>query len=196
VQLKGSTSNWHETNGAQRWPRNDMAPRGPGEDFENNLRNRRATKSNKPLKKLVPVERIELPTFGLQNRCSTAELNRQMAFGTSGNPDRPRRSLAGSNTRLDPKGLEPRGQVQPPAAIKRRPPSRLFDFVVWPRHLPKGAFPRAARACSSAGENDCRLVDFFGYATAGAILHRRWTARLLRAKEWSRFASKVSDKNL
>jgi hypothetical protein len=27
--------------------------------------------------KLVPVERIELPTFGLQNRCSTAELNRQ-----------------------------------------------------------------------------------------------------------------------
>jgi hypothetical protein len=26
---------------------------------------------------LVPVERIELPTFGLQNRCSTAELNRQ-----------------------------------------------------------------------------------------------------------------------
>ena len=26
---------------------------------------------------MVPVERIELPTFGLQNRCSTAELNRQ-----------------------------------------------------------------------------------------------------------------------
>jgi hypothetical protein len=31
----------------------------------------------KPLQMLVPVERIELPTFGLQNRCSTAELNRQ-----------------------------------------------------------------------------------------------------------------------
>jgi hypothetical protein len=28
------------------------------------------------LLKLVPVERIELPTFGLQNRCSTAELYR------------------------------------------------------------------------------------------------------------------------
>jgi site-specific DNA recombinase len=28
-------------------------------------------------KLVVPVERIELPTFGLQNRCSTAELNRQ-----------------------------------------------------------------------------------------------------------------------
>ena len=26
----------------------------------------------------MPVERIELPTFGLQNRCSTAELNRQL----------------------------------------------------------------------------------------------------------------------
>jgi hypothetical protein len=32
---------------------------------------------------LVPVERIELPTFGLQNRCSTAELNRHlMEFST------------------------------------------------------------------------------------------------------------------
>src|SRR6186713_1653663 len=29
-------------------------------------------------KRLVPVERIELPTFGLQNRCSTAELNRRI----------------------------------------------------------------------------------------------------------------------
>jgi hypothetical protein len=27
---------------------------------------------------MVPVERIELPTFGLQNRCSTAELNRHL----------------------------------------------------------------------------------------------------------------------
>src|ERR1700676_1085241 len=27
---------------------------------------------------MVPVERIELPTFGLQNHCSTAELNRQI----------------------------------------------------------------------------------------------------------------------
>ena len=27
--------------------------------------------------KLVPVEGIEPPTFGLQNRCSTAELNRR-----------------------------------------------------------------------------------------------------------------------
>ena len=27
---------------------------------------------------MVPVEGIEPPTFGLQNRCSTAELNRQV----------------------------------------------------------------------------------------------------------------------
>jgi hypothetical protein len=31
----------------------------------------------------VPVERIELPTFGLQNRCSTAELNRRTRIVSS-----------------------------------------------------------------------------------------------------------------
>ena len=31
---------------------------------------------------MVPVERIELPTFGLQNRCSTAELNRLIQDGS------------------------------------------------------------------------------------------------------------------
>jgi hypothetical protein len=35
---------------------------------------------------LVPVERIELPTFGLQNRCSTAELNRRMTEKDSSRP--------------------------------------------------------------------------------------------------------------
>jgi hypothetical protein len=35
---------------------------------------------HKLLISLVPVERIELPTFGLQNRCSTAELNRHKLF--------------------------------------------------------------------------------------------------------------------
>jgi hypothetical protein len=56
--------------------RYDVAPRSPDGDSENNLQYLGATNSNKPLKMLVPVERIELPTFGLQNRCSTAELNR------------------------------------------------------------------------------------------------------------------------
>src|SRR5436190_8102511 len=32
---------------------------------------------------VVPVERIELPTNGLQNRCSTAELNRQLPAATT-----------------------------------------------------------------------------------------------------------------
>ena len=42
------------------------------------LRHCRATASTNcaPSDFLVPPERIELPTFGLQNRCSTAELNR------------------------------------------------------------------------------------------------------------------------
>src|SRR6266480_1525592 len=37
---------------------------------------------------MVPVERIELPTFGLQNHCSTAELNRrnEPCFGERRNP--------------------------------------------------------------------------------------------------------------
>jgi hypothetical protein len=39
--------------------------------------NRQLDFSAKSLILLVPVERIELPTFGLQNRCSTAELNRR-----------------------------------------------------------------------------------------------------------------------
>jgi hypothetical protein len=42
---------------------------------------------------MVPVERIELPTFGLQNRCSTAELNRRIeAIGARWINIRPRRS--------------------------------------------------------------------------------------------------------
>jgi hypothetical protein len=41
-------------------------------------------KCTKCLILLVPVERIELPTFGLQNRCSTAELNRHLADVSKG----------------------------------------------------------------------------------------------------------------
>jgi hypothetical protein len=38
----------------------------------------RRSSSGVELPNMVPVERIELPTFGLQNRCSTAELNRPL----------------------------------------------------------------------------------------------------------------------
>ncbi len=59
---------------------------------------------------MVPVERIELPTFGLQNRCSTAELNRRLNFA-SGPAKSPgfRRSCGRSNIRLARKGPEPLG---------------------------------------------------------------------------------------
>ena len=36
------------------------------------------------LQGMVPVETIEVPKFGLQNRCSTAELNRRMKQPMSG----------------------------------------------------------------------------------------------------------------
>ena len=44
--------------------------------------------------RMVPVERIELPTFGLQNRCSTAELNRHRG-GDNERGGLPSRSMFG-----------------------------------------------------------------------------------------------------
>jgi hypothetical protein len=58
---------------------------------------------------MVPVERIELPTFGLQNRCSTAELNRRIEAIGARRKYLPHGSIFGrSNTRLVRKGPEPR----------------------------------------------------------------------------------------
>jgi hypothetical protein len=55
--------------------------RKPGEPYQIEPLGRLAALIGSPAewsaKRVVPVERIELPTFGLQNRCSTAELNRQ-----------------------------------------------------------------------------------------------------------------------
>jgi site-specific DNA recombinase len=55
--------------------------RKPGEPYQIEPLGRLAALIGSPAelsaKRMVPVERIELPTFGLQNRCSTAELNRQ-----------------------------------------------------------------------------------------------------------------------
>jgi hypothetical protein len=39
-------------------------------------------KRSKQMGSLVPVERIELPTFGLQNRCTTAVLHRHQDVET------------------------------------------------------------------------------------------------------------------
>ena len=66
-------------------------------------------------KQVVPVERIELPTFGLQNRCSTAELNRRID------------GIGRSNIRLVGKGPEPQIRpTQPKTHEIRRPLGRLF----------------------------------------------------------------------
>src|SRR4051812_2999069 len=65
---------------------------------------------------VVPVERIELPTFGLQNRCSTAELNRQgvlapvygglvrgVNLGAGAHPGTPRNIPASFRSRFAPR---------------------------------------------------------------------------------------------
>lgn len=54
---------------------------------------------------MVPVERIELPTFGLQNRCSTAELNRQRgnSYQRRRAGTRPPGDLQIGNSRPDPR---------------------------------------------------------------------------------------------
>jgi hypothetical protein len=72
---------------------------------------------------LVPVERIELPTFGLQNRCSTAELNRRNEgdYWPAKILDRFRRVSGRSNTRLARKGPEPIAAPVRRYAWKRRP---------------------------------------------------------------------------
>jgi hypothetical protein len=85
---------------------------------------------------LVPVERIELPTFGLQNRCSTAELNRhslseclwrspaprQLSPGI-GRPARRCRSLAFVSN--------PAAQVRFKSKVKMRVRLRLNHQAVW-----------------------------------------------------------------
>src|SRR5713101_9867671 len=83
---------------------------------------------------MVPVERIELPTFGLQNRCSTAELNRriELCFGAGEIPGF-RRSCGRSNIRLARKGPEPPGAWDRLHLIstqeKGRLAAALFAFV-------------------------------------------------------------------
>jgi hypothetical protein len=55
---------------------------------------------------MVPVERIELPTFGLQNRCSTAELNRPTHFNHQSTPEKFRRHLPQIGVGWDRRAVE------------------------------------------------------------------------------------------
>jgi hypothetical protein len=78
------------------------------------------------MENVVPVERIELPTFGLQNRCSTAELNRRIeGDGVVGKTLIPRlfRALEYQTCPQRARTCRP---VRPPAASKKaashRPP--------------------------------------------------------------------------
>src|SRR6185369_1159614 len=75
-----------------------------------NTRNCWDNKESPDAEVVVPVERIELPTFGLQNRCSTAELNRRIeaigerrylaAWGRSSAARIPDLSAKGQNLRV------------------------------------------------------------------------------------------------
>jgi hypothetical protein len=78
----------------------------------------------------VPVERIELPTFGLQNRCSTAELNRLIHLDRQRRPGNLgfarrrtcRRGRRASNIRVVRRGLQGRNLSRPasPRAFRVR----------------------------------------------------------------------------
>jgi hypothetical protein len=93
---------------------------------------------------MVPVERIELPTFGLQNRCSTAELNRRIeAIGARRKCPPLVPILGGSNIRLGRKGPEPLDPVCIAPAWKRRtfqPPFQARFAAVLLAEIPLFAF--------------------------------------------------------
>jgi hypothetical protein len=66
---------------------------------------------------MVPVERIELPTFGLQNRCSTAELNRRIeTIVEQRNARRMGRSSAAQIADLIAKGQNIKNRASAPEA--------------------------------------------------------------------------------
>jgi hypothetical protein len=75
---------------------------------------------------LVPAERIELPTFGLQNRCSTAELSRLLNWGVVQDQFGP--PFGRSNIRLACEGLEPGENSDRRVHEKGGPSGRLFAF--------------------------------------------------------------------
>src|ERR1700737_3402331 len=68
---------------------------------------------------MVPVERIELPTFGLQNRCSTAELNRRI------------KGIGRSNIRLAGKGPEPQTRPTQPKTREKAALRTAFPPLDW-----------------------------------------------------------------
>jgi hypothetical protein len=138
----------------------------------------------------VPVERIELPTFGLQNRCSTAELNRQ----TMGEIIRshPRRSCrfcrpwptgsAPSNTRLVGRGLQRRKASWTKSALEASDTTAPDAIIApWNQDDREGAW-RAS--CRSRRFLSCRR--FWSQHRPPSARRIRRSASPMRGPRWSR----------
>jgi hypothetical protein len=86
------------------------------------------TNPAKQRKYVVPVERIELPTFGLQNRCSTAELNRLVEDDGWTDRQRPQHPLSGYGPRGSIAELSAKGYfVVGHGALQACPSSRPYS---------------------------------------------------------------------
>jgi hypothetical protein len=137
-------------------------------------------------KQVVPVERIELPTFGLQNRCSTAELNRQtrgkIIRSHPGGSCRLCRSEMGptasapSNTRLVGRGLQQR-------KAPRKHPARAPDAIIAPwNHGNHAGIWRGS--CRSRRFLSCRR--FWPQHRPPSARRIRRSASPMRGPRWSR----------
>jgi hypothetical protein len=110
-------------------------------------------------KSLVPAEGIEPPTFGLQNRCSTAELSRRRLESGQGSAMRRVCPRARRNIRLGWKVPEPAKIVAGMKQAARRPPvlicstyaTLLADVLAAVVALDPGAGPTNDAVASRVG---------------------------------------------
>ena len=127
---------------------------------------------------VVPVERIELPTFGLQNRCSTAELNRRIESGSIGGRSSADRS-ARSNTRLARKGPAVDGLFRGHAGTKKtasRPPfSQCRRAAVYWQICRQAVFADGTR-CRADRQSRCAGRSS-GTSCDRRCCNRRWNRR-------------------
>jgi hypothetical protein len=102
---------------------------------------------------MVPAEGIEPPTFGLQNRCSTAELSRQDDWDRQGKSGVNATELEAANTRLALK--------EPPSAAPFSHCRRWMER--WPDKCFQLVFDAISRSrARNAGNSGSRV--FVGYA--------------------------------
>ena len=78
---------------------------------------------------MVPAEGIEPPTFGLQNRCSTAELSRQDEWDRQGKSGANATVLEGANTRLALKEPPSAAPFSHGGRLMERWPDKCFQLV-------------------------------------------------------------------